>query len=211
MSNGRASPSPVPTPHQDTSTTQYPDHLKIVPDTTDTDGLRPIPFPLRPLEGAVRSDVSDDHYPYHAKDTPKSPPVSIYVRAYLPNKQRTSVLCKQGTTLRDALAKAMKMRELTPDMCNVYKRNSRNPVPWETDMMYLAGEEICVEISEQFPTARSISHNFVRKTFFTLVFCDNCHKLLFHGFRCQTCGYKFHQRCASKVPTLCVAENLYKM
>ncbi|XP_071806054.1 serine/threonine-protein kinase A-Raf-like isoform X2 [Asterias amurensis] len=211
MSNGRASPSPVPTPQEDTRTTQYPHHLKIVSAITDTDGLPPIPFPLRPLEGAVRSAIDDDHYPYHAKETPKSPPVSIYVRVYLPYKQRTSVLCKQGTTLRDALAKAMKMRELTSDMCNVYKRNPRNPVPWETDMMYLAGEEICVEISEQCPTARSISHNFVRKTFFTLVFCDTCHKLLFHGFRCQTCGYKFHQRCASKVPTLCVAENLYKM
>ncbi|XP_007956236.1 serine/threonine-protein kinase A-Raf [Orycteropus afer afer] len=27
---------------------------------------------------------------------------------------------------------------------------------------------------------------------------------LFHGFRCQTCGYKFHQHCSSKVPTVCV-------
>ena len=43
----------------------------------------------------------------------------------------------------------------------------------------------------------------VRKTFFTLVFCDSCRRLLFQGFRCQTCGYRFHQRCAENVPVLC--------
>ncbi|XP_038054415.1 serine/threonine-protein kinase B-raf-like isoform X2 [Patiria miniata] len=205
MSNGRQSPSPVPSPYTPEPGPHYPHSLKTL---TATDG----PFahgPYRPLEGAVRTHVGDDAYV--AKEIPTSPPVSKYVRASLPNKQRTSVLCKPGTTLRDALAKAMKVRELTVEMCNVYKRQPRHPVAWDTDMMYLAGEEVCVEVSEQYPTARSISHNFVRKTFFTLMFCDNCHKLLFHGFRCQTCGYKFHQRCASKVPTLCVAENLYKM
>ncbi|XP_022104905.1 serine/threonine-protein kinase A-Raf-like isoform X2 [Acanthaster planci] len=208
MSNGRQSPSPVPSPYNPEPAPHYPLHpLKTVP---AQDGHAPVLHtPYRPLEGSVRTHIRDDAGV--AKEIPTSPPVSKYVRAYLPNKQRTSVLCKPGTTLRDALAKAMKMRELTVDMCNVFKRNPRHPVPWDTDMMYLAGQEICVEVSEQYPTARSISHNFVRKTFFTLMFCDNCHKLLFHGFRCQTCGYKFHQRCASKVPTLCVAENLYKM
>ncbi|ELW68848.1 Serine/threonine-protein kinase B-raf [Tupaia chinensis] len=44
----------------------------------------------------------------------------------------------------------------------------------------------------------------VRKTFFTLAFCDFCRKLLFQGFRCQTCGYKFHQRCSTEVPLMCV-------
>ncbi|KAK1335083.1 hypothetical protein QTO34_004661, partial [Cnephaeus nilssonii] len=45
---------------------------------------------------------------------------------------------------------------------------------------------------------------WVRKTFFTLAFCDFCRKLLFQGFRCQTCGYKFHQRCSTEVPLMCV-------
>lgn len=44
----------------------------------------------------------------------------------------------------------------------------------------------------------------MRKTFFTLAFCDFCRKLLFQGFRCQTCGYKFHQRCSTEVPLMCV-------
>ena len=53
------------------------------------------------------------------------------------------VLAKPGTTLREALSKAMKMRELTPDMCVVFKRNQSNvKVGWDTDMMYLAGEEV---------------------------------------------------------------------
>jgi pole hole protein len=54
----------------------------------------------------------------------------------------------------------------------------------------------------------------VRKTFFTLAFCECCHRLLFHGFRCQTCGIRFHQRCANAVPSLCqplrVESNYYR-
>ena len=50
----------------------------------------------------------------------------------------------------------------------------------------------------------SPSPSQVRKTFFTLAFCDFCRKLLFQGFRCQTCGYKFHQRCSTEVPLMCV-------
>ena len=45
----------------------------------------------------------------------------------------------------------------------------------------------------------------VRKTFLILAFCDSCRRLLFQGFRCQTCGYRFHQRCASNVPIMCTA------
>lgn len=44
----------------------------------------------------------------------------------------------------------------------------------------------------------------VRKTFLKLAFCDICQKFLLHGFRCQTCGYKFHEHCSTKVPTMCV-------
>lgn len=43
----------------------------------------------------------------------------------------------------------------------------------------------------------------MRRTFFTLAFCECCHRLLFHGFRCQTCGFRFHQRCLSQVPATC--------
>ncbi|XP_076332952.1 serine/threonine-protein kinase A-Raf-like isoform X2 [Tachypleus tridentatus] len=144
--------------------------------------------------------------------TPKSP--LKVVRAFLPNQQRSTVQVRPGQTVQEALSKAMKRRHLTPHMCVVYKCNPRVRLDWETDIATLEGEEITVEIRERFPITTSISHNFVRKTFFTLAFCECCRGILFHGFRCQTCGYRFHQRCAGDVPTLCqplrVDNNIYK-
>lgn len=43
--------------------------------------------------------------------------------------------------------------------------------------------------------------------------CDCCRRILFHGFRCTTCGIRFHSACASQVPTLCqpaLVENYYR-
>lgn len=47
------------------------------------------------------------------------------------------------------------------------------------DISLLDGEEIKVEMSDSFPVTTSISHNFVRKTFFSLAFCECCRRLLF--------------------------------
>ena len=47
------------------------------------------------------------------------------------------------------------------------------------DVSVLDGDEIKVEVSEKFPITTSISHNFVRKTFFSLAFCECCRRLLF--------------------------------
>jgi B-Raf proto-oncogene serine/threonine-protein kinase len=47
------------------------------------------------------------------------------------------------------------------------------------DISEIEGEEIKVEVSDIFPVTTSISHNFVRKTFFSLAFCEYCRKLLF--------------------------------
>ncbi|XP_054718655.1 serine/threonine-protein kinase B-raf-like isoform X2 [Uloborus diversus] len=145
--------------------------------------------------------------------SPRSPLKSV-VRAFLPNQQRTTVQVRPGQTVRDALFKAMRRRKLTPDMCVVYRCNGKMRVNWDDDISTLEGEEITVEIRERIPITTSISHNFVRKTFFTLAFCECCRRLLFHGFRCQTCGYRFHQRCANGVPTLCqplrVENNYYR-
>lgn len=126
------------------------------------------------------------------------------VRAYLPNQQRTSVPATHGQTVRDALFKAMRRRRLNSDTCTVYRcKPIKLRIDWETDVSTLEGEEILVESAATFPISTSISHNFVRKTFFTLAFCECCHRILFHGFRCQTCGFRFHQRCATHVPALC--------
>uniref|UniRef100_T1JJ02 non-specific serine/threonine protein kinase n=1 Tax=Strigamia maritima TaxID=126957 RepID=T1JJ02_STRMM len=135
--------------------------------------------------------------------TPKSPLKSV-LRADLPNLQHTTVQVKPGQTIKDALNKAMKLRKLKTEMCSVYiKGETRGLIEWEADISVLHGRDIEVKIIDAFSITTSISHNFVRKTFFSLVFCEYCRGLLFHGFRCQTCGYRFHQRCASGVPTLC--------
>ncbi|KAG8240179.1 hypothetical protein J437_LFUL009470 [Ladona fulva] len=93
---------------------------------------------------------------------PRSPLKSV-VRAHLPNQQRTSVQVRQGQSVRDALSKAMKLRKLTPEMCVVYRGESKILIPWEADISTLEGEEISVEIMDKFPITTSISHNFVSK------------------------------------------------
>uniref|UniRef100_A0A9J8A212 non-specific serine/threonine protein kinase n=1 Tax=Cyprinus carpio carpio TaxID=630221 RepID=A0A9J8A212_CYPCA len=125
------------------------------------------------------------------RGNPRSPQKPI-VRVFLPNKQRTVVPARCGMTVRDSLKKALMMRGLIPECCAVYRQRyfTFNDFP-----------ELHVEVLENVPLT---THNFVRKTFFTLAFCDFCRKLLFQGFRCQTCGYKFHQRCSTEVPLMCV-------
>uniref|UniRef100_A0A8C9TWN8 non-specific serine/threonine protein kinase n=1 Tax=Scleropages formosus TaxID=113540 RepID=A0A8C9TWN8_SCLFO len=105
-------------------------------------------------------------------------------------------------TVRDSLKKALMMRGLIPECCAVYRiqDGEKKPIGWDMDISWLTGEELHVEVLENVPLT---THNFVRKTFFTLAFCDFCRKLLFQGFRCQTCGYKFHQRCSTEVPLMC--------
>lgn len=47
------------------------------------------------------------------------------------------------------------------------------------DISKIEGDEIKVEVRDFFPVTTSISHNFVRKTFFSLAFCETCRRLLF--------------------------------
>ncbi|CAG9863983.1 unnamed protein product [Phyllotreta striolata] len=127
-----------------------------------------------------------------------------FLRAHLPNQQRTSVQVREGLTLRDALAKAMKLRNLLCGTCRVYGGKYLDEhINWDTDISTLNCNEIIVKIIDKFPVPTRISHNFVRKTYFSLVFCECCRRLLFQGFCCRTCGFKFHQRCAGSVPPLC--------
>uniref|UniRef100_A0A673GXZ0 non-specific serine/threonine protein kinase n=1 Tax=Sinocyclocheilus rhinocerous TaxID=307959 RepID=A0A673GXZ0_9TELE len=125
------------------------------------------------------------------------------IRVYLPNKQRTVVNVRPGQTVHDSLDKALKVRGLSQDCCAVFRllEGRKRLTEWDTDITPLVGEELLVEVLDDVPLTM---HNFVRKTFFKLAYCDFCHKFLFNGFRCQTCGYKFHQHCSSKVPTVCL-------
>uniref|UniRef100_A0AAR2KK12 RAF proto-oncogene serine/threonine-protein kinase n=1 Tax=Pygocentrus nattereri TaxID=42514 RepID=A0AAR2KK12_PYGNA len=124
------------------------------------------------------------------------------IRVYLPNKQRTVVSVRPGMTLHNCLIKALKVRGLQPECCAVFRLHpdKKSRMDWNTDSTSLIGEELVVEVLDHVPLT---THNFVRKTFLKLAFCDICQKFLLHGFRCQTCGYKFHEHCSTKVPTMC--------
>lgn len=126
----------------------------------------------------------------------------IFLRAHLPNQQRTSVQVIPGLRLRDALAKALNRRNLKFEMCAVTTGDSDHPIPWDTDISLLKCKEVFVKVLDLgFPT--HISHQFIRKTFFSLAFCECCRRLLFTGFYCNQCNFRFHQRCADKVPLTC--------
>lgn len=128
----------------------------------------------------------------------------VLLRAHLPYQQRTSVEVLAGVRLCDALMKALKLRQLTPDMCEVStSANGRQVIPWHTDISTLKVEEIYVRLLDKCPIMTHISHQFIRKTFFSLAFCEGCRRLLFTGFYCNQCNFRFHQRCFAKVPTLC--------
>ncbi|KAL1461554.1 hypothetical protein WDU94_013439 [Cyamophila willieti] len=138
----------------------------------------------------------------------KSQNRSMVLRANLPNRQRTSVHLRKGQTLLEALSKAMKLRNLKHELCTVYEANTGNPIPWDTDSEHLTTNEIRVEVQERFPAATNIEHNITRKTFFTIAFCDACHKLLFQGHICRTCSFKFHKGCTQGVPYQCQVERI---
>ncbi|XP_055626022.1 raf homolog serine/threonine-protein kinase Raf [Toxorhynchites rutilus septentrionalis] len=126
----------------------------------------------------------------------------MLLRAHLPNQQRTSVQVIPGMRLKDALAKALQRRDLTCDICEVTSAGSDHPIPWDTDICSLNCEEVFVRILDLgFPTY--IQHQYIRKTFFSLAFCECCRRLLFTGYYCSQCNYRFHQRCVDKVPPVC--------
>uniref|UniRef100_A0A8C7WN91 RAF proto-oncogene serine/threonine-protein kinase n=1 Tax=Oryzias sinensis TaxID=183150 RepID=A0A8C7WN91_9TELE len=131
---------------------------------------------------------------------------SSTIRVYLPNQQRTVVNVRPGMTLFNCLIKALKVRGLQPQCCAVFRlhpgqTNKKLRMDWNTNSTSLIGEELLVEVLDHVPLT---THNFVRKTYLKLAFCDICQKFLLNGFRCQTCGYKFHEHCSTKVPTMCV-------
>ncbi|KAJ8681446.1 hypothetical protein QAD02_017233 [Eretmocerus hayati] len=176
-------------------------------------GSEQLPTPQSESQSSASSCSNPQQQGRGQQQCPSTPLKSL-LRAHLPNQQRTSVHVREGLSLREALAKAMKLRNLTTEMCTVYMlqggtagedpaTRTKYKIPWDTDISSLECDEISVEILDKFPIATSITHSYARKTFFSLAFCECCNKLLFQGFYCRTCNYKFHQRCANKVPTLC--------
>ena len=55
----------------------------------------------------------------------------------------------------------MKMRRLTPEMCEVSLNNPFRRINWDDDISNYEGMEIDVKTREKYPISTSISHNFV--------------------------------------------------
>ncbi|KAM9829704.1 raf-1 proto-oncogene, serine/threonine kinase a isoform X2 [Syngnathus typhle] len=162
------------------------------------------------FEGPCLSPTRVEGFPCQRRssDDSKLPDskTSSTIRVYLPNQQRTVVNVRPGMTLQSCLIKALKVRGLQPQCCAVFRlhpgqRSKKLRMDWNTDSTSLIGEELLVEVLDHVPLT---THNFVRKTYLKLAYCDICQKFLLNAFRCQTCGYKFHEHCSTKVPTMCV-------
>lgn len=68
--------------------------------------------------------INDDDKTVMCPSVPRSP-LKKFVRAYLPNKQRTSVGIIPGQTVRDALYKPLIRRKIIPELCIVYLYNTK--------------------------------------------------------------------------------------
>lgn len=116
-----------------------------------------------------------------------------------------------GVKLKDALSRALNLRKLNTLMCGVYTNlDTSHSISWDTNIADLNTQEVYVKVLDKNQQKTFISHYFVRKTYFSLAFCEACRRLLFTGFYCNQCNFRFHQRCASKVPPLCNQIDYYE-
>uniref|UniRef100_W5NAQ6 A-Raf proto-oncogene, serine/threonine kinase n=1 Tax=Lepisosteus oculatus TaxID=7918 RepID=W5NAQ6_LEPOC len=157
----------------------------------------PPPGQAATMSSSSSSSSSEETSP---GDTPRG---GGTIRVYLPNKQRTVVNVRPGQTVHDSLDKALKVRGLTQECCAVFRllEGLKLLTFFHLQCYVFQGSFAVLPLFTDLQFSILI---LVRKTFFKLAYCDFCHKFLFHGFRCQTCGYKFHQHCSSKVPTVCL-------
>ncbi|CAF2410110.1 unnamed protein product [Rotaria sp. Silwood2] len=126
---------------------------------------------------------------------PRSPSMTPnnFIRVHFPNKHTTALAPKSDETLEIALESrasrhsVTNLRAYTP----VYMI-SRQPCPWDITLDRLRETEIELEENPK------LDHSFIRKRFFTLTYCDICHKILLQGLRCLVCGSRIHTRCIRK-------------
>ncbi|XP_049887939.1 raf homolog serine/threonine-protein kinase Raf isoform X3 [Pectinophora gossypiella] len=187
---------------------QHPPSLYLSEYQELTSKLHNLELRERTLRELLQSESPDRSEEHSLQDDSKKYDTltrqpKVFLRAHLPNQQRTSVQVKEGVTLRDALSKALKLRNLTCEMCEVVRTGNNQVIPWDIDITDIDAEEVTVRTLDKLPIMSHISHQFTRKTFFTLAFCECCRRLLFNGFYCSQCNFKFHQRCADKVPPIC--------
>ena len=93
------------------------------------------------------------------------PPI---LRVHFEGHGHTFVKIEQSVTVKQALAKAMKLRKLIPDICVAYVccGISKTPISWDTDISRIGNEDILVEQTGYWPI--KLSHNFAKKIFFLM-------------------------------------------
>lgn len=135
------------------------------------------------------------------------------IRIFLPNG-KTTIGAMRGKSLKSqVLLKSARLKELRDkaDQCSVYKFGTNQPVDWETDTGLLAGMELELRTDnksfKEMTRILQAEHNFTRKTFFTLTYCDHCQRILFHGMSCKMCNLKLHQRCIHLAPEFCITKD----
>lgn len=119
-----------------------------------------------------------DHPREHRKtrsDKPSTPLVRT-IRAFLPNKQRTTIEVKHGETLHMALEKRLQHRKIPLNACVVYRNRTDHQIPWDTQTSAIEYDEIQVKMC-WLPIQASFTHDFSKRTSFTT--CDHCRQLLF--------------------------------
>lgn len=140
---------------------------------------RELTFKLHELEAKEQELLEQvDHPREHRKtrnDKPSTPLVRT-IRAFLPNKQRTTIEVKQGETLHMALEKRLQHRKIPLNACVVYRNGTDHQIPWDTQTSTIEYEEIQVKMC-WLPIQASFTHNFSKRTSFTT--CDHCRQLLF--------------------------------
>jgi hypothetical protein len=147
-----------------------------------------------PLSSPISTNISSQQTNYFNQRS-RSPSMipSNFIRVHFPNKHTTALASRNDETLEVALESrasrhsVTNLRSYTP----VYMI-SRQPCPWDITLDRVLETEI--ELEEK----TKLDHSFIRKTFFTLTYCDACHKLLIQGVRCLVCGYRIHTRCIRK-------------
>ncbi|XP_039251469.1 serine/threonine-protein kinase B-raf-like isoform X2 [Styela clava] len=135
------------------------------------------------------------------------------IRIFLPNG-KTTVGAVIGKSLKSqVLQKTARLKDLRDkaDQCSVFKFGTNQPVDWEVDSGRLAGMELELRTdNKSFKEKTRIlqaEHNFTRKTFLTLTYCDHCQRILFHGMYCKMCSLKLHQRCIHLAQEFCITKD----